>query len=199
MSGNGTGPRWFHGGRPGLRVGQRIRPAAETGTMTSAQQLALIGLDPHANGMEADRALTSVVYLTSARDLALGYAAAWEHQYRGRQFATGVMAEPMRLGTLYEVAPAPGAQPDPDFEPDFHGLCVQASYANVLTVVRRRVHLPPDEWRLIMLKYTTWAAGTVCPDCGHDTLATPPFCPCPSVGCLCEALRADPTALQRVR
>ena len=173
--------RWFHGGRPGIRPGHRILPPDVTGTLTAAQMLQAMGIDL---GIEDDRSRTDLVYLTSAVDLARAYAGSWQLTGRGPH------------GTLYQVAPGPDAAPDPDFEEDFPGLCVQASHAEVVRVVQVRIVLDRREFQLTMLKYTTWIPGP-CPRCGHDAQTAKPGCRC--TGCICEAVRLDPTAAQRVR
>ena len=177
-------PRWFHGGRPGLKDGQRILPPDVTGTLTVAQMLTALGMDPWQHGMEPDRSRTDLVYLTSAVDMARAYAGAWQLTGRGPH------------GTLYQVAPGPDAEPDPDFEEEFPGLCIQARYATVVRVVQTRLVIASLDFQLAMLKYTTWEAG-LCPRCGHDTQTADPGCKC--VGCVCQAVRLDPTAAQRVR
>ena len=168
---------------PRPKPGRRIQPPDETGTVTAAQMLTAAGMDPWQHGMEADRSRTDRVFLTSARDMARAYAGAWALSGRGPH------------GTLYQAAPAPDAEPDPDFEEDFPGLCVQAPYASVLAVAERRITIDLAAFRLVMLKYTTWQAG-VCPDCGHDSALPDPGCPC--TGCVCGALQVDPTAARRV-
>jgi len=63
-------------------------------------------------------------------------------------------------------------------------------------VVQVRIVLAPRDAQLTLLKYTTWLPGP-CPRCGHDARTAKPGCRC--TGCICEAVRIDPTAAQRVR
>jgi hypothetical protein len=177
--------RWLHGGKPGLKPGRRISPPAETGLVTDVQMLARAGLDPREHGLEADRYRADVVYLTSAADMARGYAGGWALTRRGPG-----------LGTVYEAVPAPGWEPDPDFEEEFPGLCIQAPYASVTGVAERNVTMTLAEFGKVMVKYTTWDAGP-CPACGHDAAGAPAWCRC--AGCVCAAARIDPGAVLNVR
>jgi hypothetical protein len=177
--GSGRPQTWYHGGRPGLQDGQRLLPPDISRTLTATQILTRLGFD---SNMEPDRARTDLVYLTSAVDLARAYAGGWQLTGRGP------------YGTLYQAVPGPGAEPDPDFEEAFPGLCIQARYAVVRRTVQTHLTIAPDDFRRAMLKYTTWEPGP-CPRCGHDAqTAKPHRC----LSCLCDALRYDPTALQRV-
>jgi hypothetical protein len=190
--------RWFHGGRPGLKPGKRVLPPSVTGTPTSAEILARMGADPWKHGLEADRARRDLVYLTSAEDLAAGKAAFWHHKAQIIRVGPQLARLP-QWGSVYEVLPPPGAEPepDPDFEEGFPGLCVQVPYATVFRVTRRRVEMTDAGFARVMLRYTTWHAGP-CPGCGHDSRRPDPGCRC-GTACLCEIVRLDPTAVQRVR
>lgn len=186
--------RWFHGGRPGLRPGKRVLPPAVTGTPTSAEMMTRMGMDPWRLGMEPDRNRPDRVYLTSAEDLALAYAGNWNLLAKVVRMGPQLARLP-QWGALYEVLLPVEAEPDPDFEEAFPGLCVQAPYATVFTVVHRRVEMDPGRLRLTMIKYTTWHAGR-CPDCGHHSDAPGARCEC--LGCVCGAYQLDPTAVGRV-
>lgn len=82
--------RLWHGGIPGLKVGDLIRPASETGTEHSISRRAA-GLGGTRDHVRPDR-----VHLTSDRNAARAYAAAYPN------------------GALYVAEPIGDTEPDPD-------------------------------------------------------------------------------------
>lgn len=108
---------WYHGGIPGLKVGDRLVPPSEHGKQATLSQYAA-QID---NGqiMRQDR-----VYLTSAKDHATVYAAMYPD------------------GAVYEATPDEGYTDDPDCsEP---GLSIEATGATITKVIRAKVPLTPE-------------------------------------------------------
>jgi hypothetical protein len=101
--------RYFHGGIPDLKPGDRLLPPDQTGTehrlSTYAAQL----------GGPAHTLRTDVVYLTTERQVACGYAAFYPD------------------GALYQVDPGPPVEPDPDCL--VPGVSWQAPSAVVVAVI----------------------------------------------------------------
>lgn len=111
---------YFHGGFPGLNVGDFIDPPDVTlSTVTLSKYAAELGA---VHGTRRD-----VVYVTTRQDTARAFAAVYTD------------------GALYRVEPVDVIGPDPD-APDESIMCRRA---HVLEVVRRRVvfaHRTPESW-----------------------------------------------------
>lgn len=111
---------WFHGGKPGLTVGDLILPPDATGTTRR--------LSTHATLMGAAYGTrTDVVYLARYQDHARVFAAFYPD------------------GALYQVAPASEVEPDPD-APEHSAM---AASATVTAVIRPQVvmaHRRLDSW-----------------------------------------------------
>ena len=101
--------RYFHGGFPGLRPGGLILPPDTTGT---ERRLSLHVTDSH-DAPHAQR--TDVVYMTTDRAIARGYAAFYPN------------------GALYQVEPDGAPEPDPDCL--MPGVSWQAPAARVLAII----------------------------------------------------------------
>ncbi|MCP9205542.1 hypothetical protein [Streptomyces cucumeris] len=100
---------YFHGGIPGLSIGDRLLPPDRTGT---ERRLSSFAADL---GGPAHALRTDLVYLTTERQVARAYAAFYPD------------------GALYQVLPESPVDPDPDCaEP---GLSWQCPAAVVVTVV----------------------------------------------------------------
>jgi hypothetical protein len=97
---------FFHGGTPGLRVGDRVLPPLSTGAPSAADYGA-------GHVCRRDR-----VYLGSTPAVAVIYAA----------------MHPTHAGVVYEVVPDGPVEPDPDWigEP---GMSVQAPAATIIRVI----------------------------------------------------------------
>lgn len=122
--------RWYHGGFPGLKRGDKILPPSQTGARSIAD---LPDLGDGFNGKVAAVHDRSVVYL--ARDAAAARLWASLHPAHGGR---------NRGGDLYEVTPDGPLQPDPDYLPDDGGSMTCCS-ATVVRVVERRVpRLSPE-------------------------------------------------------
>lgn len=97
-------PRYWHGGVPDLKPGDFILPVTETGTPHNlTANLAAAGI----TGLEPDFVRSDRVHLTTDRDAARVYAAAYPD------------------GALYRVEPVGDVEPDPD-APDVAVRCERA-------------------------------------------------------------------------
>lgn len=102
--------RYFHGGIPGLKPGDKVKPPSETGN-----EILLQYAKHHPDSVQrADR-----VYLTSSIDAARMFAFAYPY------------------GTVYEVEPDAPTEHDPDC--DLVGLSFQCPSATVVRAVRKNV------------------------------------------------------------
>lgn len=100
---------YFHGGVPGLKVGDWILPPDKSGTDHRLSRYAAeLGGAAHATR-------TDVVYLTTDRQVARAYAAFYPD------------------GALYQVLPVSPVDPDPDCTVD--GLSWQCPWALVIAVL----------------------------------------------------------------
>lgn len=117
-----SGPRWFHGGFPGLRPGDFLLPPAETGRNSGKRAFsAATGIDVAAYlGPEIDR--LDMVYLTCDRAAAFAYAGASCLNHRGGQDTP--------WGAVYTAEPAGEWEPDPDM-PE---IAIQCPRARILAV-----------------------------------------------------------------
>ncbi len=110
MSGVGTVRSWFHGGVPGLQVGDRILPPDQTGTDHT--------LSGYAPPGASHGGRTDVVYVTSRQDSARVFAAIYPD------------------GALYRVGPAGWRGLDPDAPHEAmmcdSALVVEVVYARIV-------------------------------------------------------------------
>lgn len=129
--------RWYHGGFPGLKRGEKILPPSATGAVSVAD------LDTTSPGMqqEIERVHSrGLVYL--ARDIQDARLWASLHPAHGGK---------RKGGDLYEVTPDGPLQPDPDYLPGDGGSMACAS-ATVVRVVERRVPRPPPGALMTLLR-----------------------------------------------
>lgn len=111
---------WFHGGYPGLEVGEFIDCPDVTAAENTLSAYATAAGAPH--GTRND-----VVYLTDRQDTARAYAAMFPD------------------GALYRVEPVDVVGPDPDAPTE----AIMCRRAQIVEVVRERVvfaHRTPESW-----------------------------------------------------
>lgn len=131
--------RYWHGGVPGLRPGDTIRPAARL----RATPLIYAVSHAHPSG-EAYSADPDLAYVTTDKTLAKAFAAKALH-------AAGVG------GDLYNVRPRGPLEPDPDY--DHHpGTSFTCTAAKIVAVVERGLTLTP-ELKTYASRFTTWDDG----------------------------------------
>jgi hypothetical protein len=114
---------YFHGGVPGLKVGDSILPPDQTGTdhTLSAYSAELDG-GPHTTRRD-------VVYLTTDRQVARAYAAGYPD------------------GALYQVMPYSPVDPDPDcLTPGLSWHCPQGIVVAVVDPVVLFRSRTPERW-----------------------------------------------------
>lgn len=114
---------WFHGGVPGLEVGEWLAPPDVSGTDHRLSRYAA-GQD---HGTRTD-----VVYLTPRQQVARAFAAMYPD------------------GALYRVAPEGPLAPDPD-APDVAVMCGRAQVLEVVQPIVVFAHRKPESW-LAMLR-----------------------------------------------
>lgn len=117
---------WYHGGVPGLAVGDEILPPDRTGATTRLSRLAAALGAPHGTR-------TDVVYLASNEQHARAFAALYPD------------------GALYAVEPSGPVEPDPD-APD---VAVMTPSARITAVLRPRVafaHRSPESWLRLLVE-----------------------------------------------
>lgn len=117
--------RWYHGGVPGLGVGDWLVPPDCSGT---CHRLSLHAPEGAPHGTRTD-----VVYVTSDPEVARVYAAFYPD------------------GAVYEVDPDGPVEPDPD-APELAGMC---DMARIVAVARPRVmfaHRRPESWLRILTR-----------------------------------------------
>lgn len=114
---------YFHGGVPGLKVGDRILPPDKTGTERTLSQYATqLGAPAHARR-------TDLVYLTTERQIAKAYAAFYPD------------------GALYQVLPVSPVDRDPDcLTPDLSWHCPEAIVMVVVDPVVLFRTRTPERW-----------------------------------------------------
>lgn len=115
--------RLWHGGKPGLTVGDMVLPSSVTGV-----EPATLGVAERLGG-DAETVRRDRVYVTSDRQVATAYAAMFPN------------------GALYEVEPVGTVEPDPDCLVE--GLSWRAPAARVVRVVDPVVWLsskPARRW-----------------------------------------------------
>lgn len=126
--------RWWHGGAPGLRPGDRILPASRL------SDVAALGY-----ALEGYPADPSTVYITSDKTLARAYAGKWTDGTR-------------RIGgDLYNVRPRGQLNPDPDYIDD--PACQTCTSAVVVAVAERRITMTL-ELEIYSNRRTTWDDGS---------------------------------------
>lgn len=110
---------WFHGGVPGLNVGDLLLSPDESGTTNR------LSASTPADAQHGTR--TDVVYLARHQDHARAYAALYPD------------------GALYEAEPIGPTEPDPD-APDLAVMCRSARVTAVVRPVVRFAHRTPESW-----------------------------------------------------
>lgn len=130
--------RYWHGGAPGLRVGDVIRPSSTIG-VRSATQLAAEFPD-----YDSDR-----VYVTNDKAHARAYAANWRHPHPAS------IEDIAARGDLYNVTPKGDRNDDPDYPTGVSWGCDKAI---IVAVIERNVQ-PTLATHLAGCKYTTWVGG----------------------------------------
>ncbi|MEH0584464.1 hypothetical protein QA942_10275 [Streptomyces sp. B21-106] len=111
------GVPYYHGGAPGLRVGERVLPSSVTGTEHVMSRY--VRGTPDFDRLQVT--CRDHVYFSSARDLAVEYAAVYPD------------------GGFYRIAPEGDFEPDPDC--GIPGLAWRCSAATVVEVVHAEVRL----------------------------------------------------------
>ncbi|WP_121866269.1 hypothetical protein [Glutamicibacter nicotianae] len=125
---------YWHGGVPGLSVGQEIRPAIER-PLPVAYINREYDTDP------------KKIFITTDKDLAASFASQW---FDMKSKKTGG-------GTLYRVKPAGLLEVDPDFA-HVPGLSYTCDFAVIEKVEKRKI-FESFELRLHAEKHATWADG----------------------------------------
>lgn len=124
---------YFHGGAPGLDVGDILRPAADLG-LYFTYNLANAIYDP------------TYVYFTTRVEIATAYAS--------RCVLPHIDAIP---GDVYRVQPLGPIEPDPDCEP-LPDIYMRAPRARILEVVQRAVVLTDREQHQLEAPWLYWAS-----------------------------------------
>lgn len=128
-----SGVRWYHGGVPGLKRGQKILRPSETGAVSVADKIVSVRATPAEREEIARVHRPDRVYL--ARDVAVArFWASLAVAYGGGR----------KGGDVYEVTPDGPLEPDPDYLPDDGGSVCCAS-ATIVCIVERRVPRPTPE------------------------------------------------------
>lgn len=138
-SSSGTTATFWHGGAPGLSIGDVIIPRDELPLSNLDRHLAMINEDPTDTGR---------VYITTNRKFAI----AWAIRRSNSPFKGA------RTGSVYRVDPIGQVDPDPDF-PAAAGSYV-ADRAVILDVDRRRVTGSPAVANKVIAPFTTWSDGS---------------------------------------
>lgn len=136
---NRSSPTFWHGGAPGLEVGDMIVPRAE---------LPLSNLDRHLAMVSEDPTDTGRVYVTADR----AFASAWAIRYSNNPYLKA------RTGAVYRVEPLGNIGADPDFPHEAGSFT--ADRAVIVEVDRRRVTGAPRVANKIVGPFTTWSDGT---------------------------------------
>lgn len=116
---------YFHGGVPGLQVGDTLLPPDQSGATHTLSAHAKPGT------IRTDR-----VYVTPAQDAARVYAALYPN------------------GAIYRVVPNGGVEPDPD-APDVAFMCVSALIVEVVRPRIVMAHRRVDSWLRLLRNATT--------------------------------------------
>lgn len=125
-------PVYFHGGVPGLVVGEQILPASKLGLRFAYHNENAV-YDPN------------WVYLTTD----LGVAEAYAARYLDEKGIQGG-------GNVYSVIPQGAIEPDPDYAKAFPHEFVRVKTASVCDVLRKGVHLNINEQAEREGKYLFW-------------------------------------------
>lgn len=120
-----TDSTWYHGGVPGLEVGERILPPDTTGATTRLSRFAESIGAPHGTR-------TDVVYLASNPEHARAFAALYPD------------------GALYAVEPESDVEPDPD-APEVASMTTSAVITAVLYKRVTFAHRRPESWLRLLV------------------------------------------------
>lgn len=133
--------RYWHGGVPGLKPGDRITPANRRPPDARA---ALASAEDYPND-------PTVVYVTTVRELARFFAACYVGTVNGMHQATP--------GTLYNVQPKGPLADDPDGT-GWPGTQFTCASAVVVAAAEARVTMTDKELARVRAKVMTWVDGT---------------------------------------
>lgn len=131
--------QYFHGGVPGLSVGDLLRSADELGLKFEYNKRWYL------NNARYD---TSKVYLTCHRGTAMGYAARYLDKF-GRP----------RPGWVYLVEPTDTPRPDPDYGTFVEGLAMYCKAARIIGIEERDVSLSSREQNRLAWPHLYWDVG----------------------------------------
>lgn len=120
-----TDSTWYHGGVPGLEVGERILPPDTTGAPARLSRYAEAIGTPHGTR-------TDVVYLASRPEHARAFAALYPD------------------GALYQVEPESDTEPDPD-APEATAMTTSAVITAVLRPRVAFAHRRPESWLRLLV------------------------------------------------
>lgn len=132
-------PTYYHGGIPGLRVGQYILPPSETGALSLSDMVEILTVGPEVAEETRRVHNRDRVYLTTELDTATIFAGHYPHPDGARR----------RGGDVYRVEPEGQIEPDPDYHGD-DGASIAAPRARITGIVatgitRRRALRIADE------------------------------------------------------
>lgn len=154
---------YYHGGVPGLAVGDCIKPIENTSAFNTQEVMAAVarsGLGP-ASFTDLAHYSASVVYLTARRDVAAAFASVYVSP-EGRP----------TLGDVYRVEPIGDLGVDPDFvhAPD---LFFTAPRARIVKIERRRTRLTSYQACKATGPFMTWSDLTPMYDAEGYLLPSP--------------------------
>lgn len=132
---------FWHGGAPGLTVGETVLPLSQ---IKSGSLLSLLPAGYGANPSRADR-----VYVTSDREFARAYAARFSIKFPGANGA----------GALYRVEPRAPFEVDLDYDHVRPRMSVQCGSALVTGVEESPVVMSTSDASAAAMKYATWNTG----------------------------------------
>lgn len=139
---------YWHGGAPGLEVGQRIRPAAGLVHLPMEYQLGeMYGSDP------------TRAHVTTDQKFALSFAAKVATP-EGQTYG----------GSLYEVTPIGDLEPDPDFPPEAGAFTCKA--ATIVAVAQTGVRFS-EELEIYSGQFARWDNGDLVYDSDGFGLPSP--------------------------
>ncbi|WP_434181391.1 hypothetical protein RI685_16335 (plasmid) [Clavibacter michiganensis] len=136
---------YWHGGQPGLTVGQLLRPPKDVPVALERFNAQAANIQGTAYGDHPGR--TDRVYVTTDRQLARCFA----HKMRD-DFGQSI-------GALYRVQPIGAPESDPDYETVAPGLSASCSAARIEEVEEDPVVMTLEEERAAAGKYQTWKNG----------------------------------------
>lgn len=147
-TGDGETPKYlFHGGAPGLKVGDKVLPPTETG-VKSQTLAASLGLGFGKIAQQLDK-----VYMTTDVMLAKVYAGTWTDPASAKAVAGG--------GVVYQVEVQDGTlQADRDLLSS-PGVSYQASSAVVVDIQYKTVAFDKDEFTATMNRVSSAHEGSV--------------------------------------